>query len=70
MKTTPTPGAGGFNNHDDVLLDNHDLIQLFPVSRSTIRNWRNKGILPHYKIAGKILYKKSEVMIMLDERKR
>lgn len=38
-----------------------DVVNLFSISNSTLRNLRNSGDLPCYKLGGTYLYKKSEI---------
>jgi predicted site-specific integrase-resolvase len=46
-------------------LDKQDLLQMLHISSRTLQKWRSLGLLPFYKITGKIWYKESEVMLML-----
>jgi excisionase family DNA binding protein len=45
-----------------------DMEELFGVHRSTLNEWRKAG-LPYYKLGGKVLYKKDEVLAWIEERK-
>lgn len=38
-----------------------DVVKLFSISNSTLRNLRNSGELPYYKLGGTFLYKKAEI---------
>jgi hypothetical protein len=66
MKTKPSIIT---DSPDEIWLDNHDLLKMFPVSARTLQRWRSSNTLPYYKINGKILYKKPEVMEMLNGQK-
>ncbi len=51
-------------------LDKQDLLQMLHISARTLQNWRSLGLLPFYKITGKIYYKASEVSMMLDRHRQ
>jgi excisionase family DNA binding protein len=53
-----------------VWLDGQDVTQLLHISKRTLQSWRKKGILPYYQIGGKILYKKSEVLEILERSRK
>lgn len=50
-------------------LDKQDVLQLLHISARTLQNWRTNGVLPYYKVEGKIWYKKADIEQMLTERK-
>jgi hypothetical protein len=52
------------------MLDNADLRQLFNVSRGTLWRWRRSGLLPYYKIAGRVYYKEEELTDQLKRYKK
>lgn len=43
-----------------------DAVKLLGVSKVTIYKWREKGILPFYRISSRIYFKKSELMEVLN----
>jgi excisionase family DNA binding protein len=44
---------------------------LMGLDRSTVYNWKRKGLLPHYKIGGRVVrFKLAEVLQWLDTCKR
>jgi excisionase family DNA binding protein len=49
----------------DPLLKINDVCKLLSVSRVTIHNWKQKGILPFHRISRKIYFRKSEVFAAL-----
>jgi hypothetical protein len=40
------------------------------VCKRTLVNWRNQGLVPWYKIGGRVLYRLSEVDRVINERYR
>jgi Helix-turn-helix domain len=49
----------------ELWMDKQDILQLLHISPRTLQHWRTKRILVHYKIRGKIFYKRSDVVAML-----
>jgi len=49
----------------EVWMDKQDILQLLHISPRTLQHWRTKRILVYYKIGGKIFYKRSDVVAML-----
>ena len=43
-----------------------ELSTLLKVSRRTLQQWRTDGIIPYYNIGGKVLYRESDVQVLLD----
>lgn len=43
-----------------------ELAQWLKISRRTLQEYRNNGILPYYQLGGKILYKESDVEKLLE----
>ncbi|MFR9543500.1 MAG: helix-turn-helix domain-containing protein [Rikenellaceae bacterium] len=43
-----------------------ELSQILSVNRVTLYEWRTNGILPYYRLGGKILYKQSDIEEMLN----
>jgi hypothetical protein len=46
-------------------LTNKDVCQMLHISPRTLQDWRDTGKIPFIRIKGKILYRESEVLIML-----
>jgi len=40
------------------------------ISRRTLQEYRNNGMLPYYQLGGKILYKESDVEKLLEDNYR
>ena len=59
------------NNISDSLserwLDKQEVLELMHISQSTLQKWRKKGLLPYSRILGKIYYKESDLLQLLDE---
>ena len=47
-----------------------ELSRVLKISRRTLQEYRRAGILPHYLISGKALYKESDVRQMLEKAYR
>ncbi|TGY04960.1 DNA-binding protein [Muribaculum sp. NM65_B17] len=48
-------------------LDDKEVAERLRVTRRTVQNYRDKGILSYYMICGKCLYPEHEIQQMLDE---
>jgi hypothetical protein len=49
------------------LIDNSQLLQMLKISPRTAQIWRDKGLIGWSKINGKLYYKASEIMRLLDK---
>ena len=58
---TARPMLGGA-----VCLTGEEVCNQLRLSTRTLQEYRNAGILPFYKIGGKILYKQSDIQTMLE----
>lgn len=47
--------------YGDELLTDKEVSQLLRVSRRTLQDYRNNGILPYTQVGGKILYRSSDI---------
>lgn len=47
-------------------LTNKDVCQMIHVSLRTLQDWRDNGIIPFIQIKGKILYRESEIVNLLE----
>ena len=50
----------------EVYLSGEEVCSQLRLSTRTLQEYRNLGILPFYKIGGKILYKQSDIQTMLE----
>ena len=50
----------------EVYLSGEEVCSQLRLSIRTLQEYRNAGILPFYKIGGKILYKQSDIQTMLE----
>lgn len=50
----------------EVYLSGEEVCSQLRLSTRTLQEYRNAGILPFYKIGGKILYKQSDIQTMLE----
>lgn len=46
---------------NEKILDNQDLCFLFKVSKRTLQRYRDKGILPYFKVGERVYYKASDI---------
>ncbi len=44
------------------IIDNQDLCRFLGVTKRTLQRYRNRNLIPFYKIDGKMYYKKSEIL--------
>ena len=49
----------------DIWLDNQDVMQRLHISSSTLQRWRKEGLIPYFKIKGKIWYSESSMNKMI-----
>ena len=62
------------NASSEDYLDNADMCALFGITKRTLQRYRQKGVVPYYKLRGKPYYKRDEVQeclkrIMKDRNK-
>lgn len=60
-----TPTLNGHRYMNDSELANY-----LKVSRRTLQEYRNNGILPYYQIGGKILYRESDIEELLEKNRQ
>lgn len=51
------------------IMDNQDVMQLLKISTRTLQNYRDLGVIPFYKVEGKIFYKRKEVITAIESYK-
>ena len=51
----------------EVYLSSEEVCRQLRLSTRTLQEYRNSGTLPFYKIGGKILYKQSDIQVMLEK---
>jgi len=51
----------------EVYLSSEEVCSHLRLSTRTLQEYRNSGMLPFYKIGGKILYKQSDIQTMLEK---
>jgi predicted DNA-binding transcriptional regulator AlpA len=65
------------NTHSSVIANSKNeqpvtakvLSQFLSISQPTLIRWRKKGKIPYLKIGGRILYRKSEVILAIEVKK-
>ena len=51
----------------ELYLDNRDMTRLLKISERSLHDYRDRGVIPFYKVEGKILYKQSEILKLLED---
>lgn len=54
---------------NEIILDDVDLMKLLKVSKRTTAGLREKKIINYYKVGGKIFYKLSDVLALIEKNK-
>lgn len=52
------------------VLDTQQFTDLLSISKRTALNWRNKGVIPYSELGGKIYYKYSDIMKIMEQQLR
>jgi excisionase family DNA binding protein len=60
IQRTASPAVS--DSEDEALITIEQAIALFNVSRMTILKWRRKGLIPYYRMARRVYFKKSELL--------
>lgn len=53
----------------EVILDDSDVMQLLKICKRSLASFRAEGLIVFYKVKGKIYYKLSDIIDMLDNNK-
>jgi len=48
-------------------IDAQDIMQKMHISYRTLQTWRTNGLLPFSRIRGKLYYRKSDILILLEK---
>ena len=51
----------------ETYLSGEDVCQLLHISKRTLQQYRDDKILPYIQIGGKIIYKESDILIILEQ---
>ena len=52
-------------NHLNRMVDNFELCARLQLSRRTLQDYRNNGVIPYIQLGGKILYRESDIQKIL-----
>lgn len=52
---------------DDIFFSEDEMTELLKIDKRTLARYRQNGLIPYYKIAGKILYRESEIKGLLED---
>ncbi len=52
---------------NEKFLSDAELSDLLKIDRRTLKRYRQAGIIPYYKLKGKIIYKESEIYKLLED---
>ncbi len=69
MVTDPTPNTNNALNPEEIWWDNADIKKYFPFSDRSLQRMRSSGELVYYKPNNKVIYKRSEFLAMIENRK-
>ena len=56
--------------HSDSILNTEDVMNLLQVSRRTLQNWRDEGLISFSAIRGKFYYRMSSINKMLEDHRQ
>lgn len=48
-------------------LTNNDVSKLLKLSTRTLQDWRDKGVISYIQISGKVLYRQSDILKLLED---
>jgi hypothetical protein len=51
----------------EIYLDHEEVCKILHISRRTLQQYRDDGILPFIQLPGKVIYKESDIMRMLED---
>jgi hypothetical protein len=57
-------------NPDQVFFDNQEFIQVMNISKRTALAWRETGLISFSQVGGKIYYRLSDILLMLEKHHR
>ena len=63
-------GSGDIYATNIRYMNDSELANYLKVSRRTLQEYRNNGILPYYQIGGKILYRESDIEELLEKNRQ
>ena len=52
---------------DDPIIENSRFIELMGISTKTAQTWRDQGVVSYTKVQGKIFYRKSDIVELLNK---
>ena len=52
----------------DIYITDFELSKKLKISRRTLQDLRTNGIVPYYYFGGKVLYKESEIVVLLESK--
>lgn len=53
--------------NDECFLNNSQVCEKLHISQRSLQDYRDKGFISFYKVEGKILYKESDILRLLDD---
>ena len=57
-----------YKQNQEDLLKVEDVAQLLGVSKSTIYTWTSEQVIPHFKIGGRVLFRRHHIDKWMDQR--
>lgn len=62
ISTTCKPSMDG-----EIYMDHEEVCKILHVSRRTLQQYRDDGILPYIQLPGKVIYKESDIIKLLEK---
>ncbi len=60
----------GYKTAANTWIDKKEVLDNMRISERTLQNWRSKGILPHYRLGGRIYYREGDLEAMMEKNRR
>ncbi len=51
-------------------IDAQEVMEMLKIRPSTLKHWRNTGIIPYSNFGGKLLYDRSEILLLLEKNRK
>lgn len=51
----------------EIYMDNEEVCKVLHVSKRTLQQYRDDGIIPYIQLPGKVIYRESDIMRLLDK---
>lgn len=65
-----TNSAAGYKTAGNNWIDKQEVLQYMRIAERTLQKWRSTGILPYYRIGGRIYYREGDLEEVMQKNKR